>query len=143
MFCFHHLPLRDCGLNGLLEIEPEASHHDCGVALTPAGWLVATTLVLIVSVLERAIIRAGGVGEVHSGLHCVRADSRNQPAQIPGWRKLRMPMQQGLLRSQMGAFERLRLPPPMESMLAQTECGQETCGIPNSRSPSGSAFSCG
>lgn len=37
---------------GLLEIEPEASRYDCGVALTSADWLVATTLVLIVVVLE-------------------------------------------------------------------------------------------
>jgi len=49
---FRHLPLRDCELNGLLEIEPEASHYDCGVTLTSADWLVVTTLVLIVGVLE-------------------------------------------------------------------------------------------
>ena len=49
---FQHLPHRDFGLNGFLEIEPEASRHECGVALTSADWFVATILVLIVGVLE-------------------------------------------------------------------------------------------
>lgn len=48
--------------------------------------------------------RAGGVGEARSRLHCVRATSRNPSAQIPDWRKLRVPVQRGLLRSQMRAL---------------------------------------